>query len=305
VPNETARVSVFVGKGGVGKTTCAAAMAVHYAERGEETLVLSTDPTPSLSHVFGLTGPHRLQRITNHLTITELGMKEVRALWNAKFGREVYAVFSTFVKVSYEVFLDFMTSLLPGLREEFLVDYIRELAVAGRYQHIVWDTAPLGQTLALLDMPTLLTQHLRRAPRVYAQVSRTSEQRSVLEILEGWSHLAELCKNFLWEQTSFALVTIPEALAVEQLELVHQELLQHRFHLGTVVINNVIRESDSVFLRTKAELQAPHLRRLHERFAAREVVEVPLFARDLRGLDAMRHVADVLHSALKTGVAPN
>jgi arsenite-transporting ATPase len=294
-------VSVFVGKGGVGKTTCAAATALHYAERGEETLVLSTDATPSLSHVFRLAGPQHLLRIADHLTITELGSQEVRALWNAKFGREVYAVFSTFVKVSYQVFLDFMTSLLPGLREEFLVDYIREVAATGRYQHIVWDTAPLGQTLALLDMPTLLARHLRTAPRVYAQMRHAAEQRSVLEILEGWSELAGLCKQFLREQTHFMLVTIAEALAVEQLELACTELLQHRFQLTRIVVNNVIRERDSTFLQKKAELQAPHLQRLHERFQPIELVEVPLFAQDVRGLEALRQVGALLHPAISAG----
>ena len=300
--SEATRVCVFVGKGGAGKTTCAAATALHFAERGEHTLVVSTDLTPSLSHVFSLNGPQHLRRITDHLTITELGMQEVRALWNAKFGREVYAVFSTFVKVSYQVFLDFMTSLLPGLREEFLVDYIRELAVAGRYQHIVWDTAPLGQTLALLDMPTLLTRHLRVAPRVYAQVRKASEQQSVLDILAGWSELAELCKQFLREQTRFALVTIPEALAVEQLEPVCKELLQHRFQPARVIINNVIDAGDSPLLRKRAELQAPHRRRLHDRFAQLEVIELPQLARDVRGLDALREVGNLLYPATHAGV---
>ena len=53
------RVQVFLGKGGVGKTTCSAATALQLAERGEPSLVISTDPTPSLSHIFEIEGEHR------------------------------------------------------------------------------------------------------------------------------------------------------------------------------------------------------------------------------------------------------
>ena len=56
-------VTMFAGKGGVGKTTCAAATALHYASLEEETLIISTDPTPSLSHIFEIKGVERLQGI--------------------------------------------------------------------------------------------------------------------------------------------------------------------------------------------------------------------------------------------------
>jgi arsenite-transporting ATPase len=218
-------------------------------------------------------------------------------MWNAKFGQEVYAVFSAFVNVEYPAFLEFMTSLLPGLREEFMVDYIRELAGNAVYDRIVWDTAPLGQTLALLEMPTLLERHLRMAPRVYSRLRGTESRKSVLEIIESWSALAAACTSFLQEHTRFSLVTIPEALAVEQIEPVLGELTRHGFEIERVIINNVVRERDSRFLEQKAATQAPYLRRLHERFADIGVVELPAFAEELRGLSALREVARVLYPA--------
>ena len=160
-------IRLFLGKGGVGKTTCSAATALHFAEAGERTLVLSTDPTPSLSHIFDRQRSEPGNEVVKHLFLAELGLEEVRAMWDERFGREVYAVFSAFVDVEYDTFVEFMTSVLPGLNEEFMVDYVRRLASEGRYRRIVWDTAPLGQTLALLGTPSLLARHLRMAPRVY------------------------------------------------------------------------------------------------------------------------------------------
>ena len=163
-------ITMFSGKGGVGKTTCAAAAALHCALSGNNTLAISTDATPSLSHIFELPRKDGLARVTDSLYISELGMDEVMEMWDKRFGVEVYAVFSSIISIEYPRFLEFMTSVLPGLSEEFMLDYIRELLVKGAYQSIIWDTAPLGQTLALIETPALLTKHLRMAPRIYSRL---------------------------------------------------------------------------------------------------------------------------------------
>ena len=123
----TKHVTMFAGKGGVGKTTCAGATALHYALLGEKTLVISTDPTPSLSHIFEVKDKQKPVKVLDNLYLAELGIDEVKQMWDKKFGREVYEVFSSFVAVGYEEFVDFMSSVLPGLSDEFIVDYIKEL----------------------------------------------------------------------------------------------------------------------------------------------------------------------------------
>ena len=185
-------VTMFAGKGGVGKTTCAGASALHYALNGEKTLVISTDPTPSLSHIFEVNDRQKPVKVLDNLYLAELGMAEVKQMWDKKFGREVYEVFSSFVAVNYEDFVDFMSSILPGLSDEFMVDYIKELSNSGEYVHIVWDTAPLGQTLGLLKTPGMLREHLKPAPRIYSQLKLGSEtKRPVLEIIKSWEKLSQ------------------------------------------------------------------------------------------------------------------
>ena len=115
-------VTMFTGKGGVGKTTCAAATALHFAEAGEASLVLSTDPIPSLSDIFEVTNGGHPQRVADNLVLAELGLADVKRAWDEKFGREAYQVFSSLVDIAYPEFVDFITSVLPGLQEEFLVD---------------------------------------------------------------------------------------------------------------------------------------------------------------------------------------
>jgi len=271
------RIQVFLGKGGVGKTTCSAATALALAERGEPSLVISTDPTPSLSHIFEIDGEHREREVLPRLHLTELGLRDVRAMWDERFGRDVYGVFSSFVDIDYPTFVEFVTAVLPGLNEEFMVDYIRRLALESRYRHVVWDTAPLGQTLALLGMPQLLAGHLRAAPRIYSHLRTTGERREPVI-----------------EKVAFSMVTIPEALSVLQLDDVVEELARYELRISRLVVNNVVQAADSPFLAQKRAQQQPHLERLRTRYGRVPIVEIPLFPQEVRGVERLRAVGSLL-----------
>ena len=285
-------VTMFAGKGGVGKTTCAGATALHYASLNEETLVISTDPTPSLSHIFELADKQKPARVLDRLYLSELGIEEVKQMWDRKFGKEVYEVFSSFVSVDYEEFVDFIASILPGLSDEFMVDYIKELSREKKYQHIVWDTAPLGQTLGLLQTPTMLREHLKPAPRIYSRLKLGRETRkSVLDIIKEWESLSAEDMDFLRYGVRFVIVTIPEALAVEQLDGIFEEFDKYGFKADQLIINNVIKEiGSSSFLQAKADQQKEYLKHLYHRFQGIKIVEVPLFPHEIKGVDRLREV---------------
>jgi arsenite-transporting ATPase len=292
------RVHVFLGKGGVGKTTCAAATALALAEAGEPSLVISTDPTPSLSHIFGLEGQHRDREVLPNLFMTEFGLDDVRAMWDERFGREVYGVFSSFVDIDYPTFVQFMTSVLPGLNEEFMVDHIRRVALDARFRNVVWDTAPLGQTLALLGMPAMLDEHLRAAPRIYSHLRTSGERREpVIAIIGRWRRLAADCMAFLREGVSFSMVTIPEALSVCQLDGVVRELARYGLGFDRIVVNNVVQASDSALLARRMQQQRPHLDRIQAQFSHLPIVQIPWFPEEVRGLDRLRAVGRHLREA--------
>jgi len=289
------RVQVFLGKGGVGKTTCSAATALQLADGGQPSLVISTDPTPSLSHIFEIEGAHREREVRRGLFLTELGLDDVRNMWNEAFGRDVYGVFSSFVDIDYGTFVQFMTSVLPGLNEEFMVDYIRRLSMEARFRNVVWDTAPLGQTLALLGMPSMLAEHLRTAPRIYSHLRTSGERKeSVIEILTRWRDLAAECMEFLRRDVAFSMVTIPEALAVQQLDGVVEELRRYDLRISRLVVNNVVQEADSPFLAQKRRQQQAHLGELRERHGSVPMVEIPLFPQEVRGVARLRTVGQLL-----------
>jgi arsenite-transporting ATPase len=285
---------MFTGKGGVGKTTCAAATALRLASSGS-TLAISTDTTPSLSHIFEAPKKRKPAEVRPSLFISEISEAEIRQMWDEKFGRDVYEVFSAFVDIGYEDFVEFMTSVLPGLGEEFMVDYIREKSLASTYTNIVWDTAPLGQTLSLLATPALLGNHLKMAPRIYSKLKLGKRRREpVLDILKRWEELSAENMAFLRNEVDLTMVSIPEALAVEQLEVVFQELDKYGLSVKRIIVNNVVREPDSDFLRTKAKQQQTYLRHIHETYAHLNITELPMFPREVKGAERLQEVGKLL-----------
>jgi arsenite-transporting ATPase len=284
------KVTMFCGKGGVGKTTSAAATALHHAMNGSKTLIISTDFTPSLRDIFEVDSTAKPARVTDGLYLDEISYDNVRVLWDKKFGPQVYDLFSTFVDIEYEEFVGYVATMLPGIRDEFMVDYIREVAESGEYDRIVWDTAPAGQTLGLLRMPSLMNHHLKPAFKVYSSLKSTHNlKRSVLGVIKDWDQLSEKDMTFLREQVQFNLVTIAEALAVRQLHDIFDEFSSFGLGIDHIVINQVIEEADSPFLRGKAQLQQKYLTEVEGGYGTGST-RVPLFPYEIKGLGRLKEV---------------
>lgn len=281
---------MFCGKGGVGKTTSAAATALHYALNDERTLIISTDFTPSLRDIFEVESEAKPARVTDNLYLDEISYDNVKVLWDKKFGPQVYDLFSTFVDIEYQDFVGYVATMLPGIRDEFMVDYIRELSESGDYQKVVWDTAPAGQTLGLLRMPSMMNSHLKPAFRIYSSLKSTHNlKRSVLGVIKDWQQLSDKDMAFLRQEVQFNLVTIAEALAVRQLRDIFEEFKDYGLGINHIVINQVVEDADSPFLRRKAQLQQKYLAEVEGGYGTGST-RVPLFPYEIKGVERLKEV---------------
>ena len=137
----------------------------------------------------------------------------------------------------------------------------------------------------------MLRKHLRPAPRIYSKLKLgTRSKRSVLDILKGWEKLSTEDMNFLRDEVSFFIVTIPEALAVEQLEYIFGEFDRYGFRVDQLIINNVIKETGSPFLRAKAEQQREYIELLHDRYGELKIVELPLLPYEIKGVERLQDI---------------
>ncbi len=294
------RVLMFGGKGGVGKTTASAATALHYALAGRRTLIISSDLTPSLSDIFETEiGPaERPVPGAENLYALEIDPDEVMRRWKEKFGPEVYEAASALIDLPYDEVVDYV-AMAPGIQEEFLLDYILERVRDRRYDMIVWDTAPAGDTLRLLGLPQRFLEHLRVAPKVYLEVRDTFKlsRTPFLEIIESWKALSEQTIRFFTDPANveFILVTIPEALGVYQSRRVIRDLARYGLEVRYMIVNDLVLNANGDFLRQRAQMQRPYLQMLEEEYGDRiTLVKLPLLPFEVKGLERLREVERLL-----------
>lgn len=298
--NGKQRVIMFGGKGGVGKTTSSAATALHFAAAGRPTLIISSDRSPSLSDIFETEiGPtERPIPAVENLWGLEIGPEEVMSRWREKFGPEVYAAASALVDLGYDEIVDYV-GMAPGIQEEFMLDYILERVRDGRYELIVWDTAPAGDTLRLLELPAKFLGHLRVAPRIYLQVrdGLKLDQVPFSSIIESWSALSEEISSWFRdrENVAFVLVTIPEALGVYQSRRLVEQFGRLGIEIRHMIVNHVVARPDCEFHRQRQAMQAPYLRMLSQEYAGRmEIVPVPARPWEIKGVKRLMEMERIL-----------
>jgi arsenite-transporting ATPase len=291
---------MFGGKGGVGKTTTSATTALHFASNGQRTLIISSDLTPSLSDIFeteiGATETP-IPSVAN-LWGLEIDPDEVMRRWKVKFGPEIYEASQVFVDMPYDELVDYV-ALAPGIQEEFMLDFILERVRDGRYDLVVWDTAPAGDTLRLLELPYKFLNHLRTAPRVYLGV-RDKLQLSkapFLELIDSWRELSQEIADFFRDPANaeFILVTIPEALGVYQARRLVGEFAQFGLAIQNLIVNNVISQPDSDFLYRRQAMQRPYLDLLAREYGETiNITRLPLFADEMKGVARLRELEKLL-----------
>jgi arsenite-transporting ATPase len=291
---------MFGGKGGVGKTTTSATAALHFASKGLRTLIISSDLTPSLSDIFETrigASETPIPEVPN-LWGLEIDPDEVMRRWKVKFGPEIYEASQIFVDMPYDEVVDYV-GLAPGIQEEFMLDFILEQVRDDRYDLVVWDTAPAGDTLRLLELPHKFLNHLRTAPRVYLgvrdklQLSKTP----FLELIDSWQVLSAEIADFFHDRANaeFVLVTIPEALGVYQARRLVGEFAQFGLDIQHMIVNNVISQNDSDFLRQRQAMQRPYIDLLIQEYGQEIIItQLPLFADEMRGTERLRKLEKLL-----------
>ncbi|WP_456411815.1 ArsA family ATPase [Oceanithermus sp.] len=232
-----AAVRLIAGKGGVGKTTVASALALAAAGRGERVLLLSTDPTGALGQIFPGVG-ETARGVAPGLEVVELTRPVVLARWRERFGEEVYRVLRSLLPVERDV-LDYLEGV-PGLEEEFLLSYLLDAVNSGLYDRIVWDAAPTAGTLALLEAQALFYDHLTQAHRLYLKLQGYLKGADPTPLIESWRVLTGRILAMLRERTRAWVVAQPERLPVVQgLELM-EALARFGIGLERAVLNRVL-----------------------------------------------------------------
>jgi len=317
---DSMRFLLFGGKGGVGKTSCAAATGLWAAEHGRETLIISTDPAHSLGDSFdqnlsgGEVKPIRGVRnlygleINPQKALADLQMAQQREMVQAPSGMDS----AMMGLVGPEGLMDMA---VPGLDEALAFSKVLEFVHREcDYSLVVFDTAPTGHTLRLLGLPEALDSFLAKLIKFRIRLSNLfsrlkslfggeAQTDKTLEYMEQLKETISAVRVELSnpERTSFVIVLIPEAMAVDETERLLQSLYEFQIPSNHMVINMVYPENPNCpFCQARKKMQETHLERIRFIYDDFNLIEVPLFPHEVRGLPTLR----MLGKLLATGKLP-
>jgi arsenite-transporting ATPase len=307
------RIVLFSGKGGVGKTTLAAATGVRLAQLGRRVLVMSVDPAHSLADAFDLGTDLFTKATADPYTVNErLDLQEVNIQVELKrYWAEISAYITAVLRTTGLADVEAEElAILPGMEELSAMMYVNQYARQARYDVVVLDCAPTAESLRFISVPTTLDwymKHIFPLQRSVLKAVRPIANRvspvelptdryfaNVLELAGRVEGLDELLTDPA--VTSVRLVTNPERMVLRETQRAFLYFSLHGLVIDRVIVNRVL--PDAVHDAYFSEWHRSHervLAEMEEYFAPVPVRRVPLLTREVLGVPRLEEVATLLY----------
>jgi arsenite/tail-anchored protein-transporting ATPase len=301
------RVMLFTGKGGVGKTTIAAATAVRSARAGLRTLVMSTDPAHSLADSFEIEIGSKPSPVIDGLWAQQVDAQErLEDNW-----REIQDYFIQLMNwAGTETIQAEELTVIPGLDEIFALIDVKTHVEGGRYDLLVVDCAPTAETLRLLSLPEIMNWYIDRIfpvqrgvvkavrPVVSRMTTLPIAGDRVFAAVERLHHNLEAVKVILTDEdvSSVRLVLNPEKMVIAEARRTYTYLGLFGYRVDAVIVNRIIPSdvTDPYFGKWK-DIQAEHLATVHESFDPVPILEARLFDREMVGIPLLIEMGEEVY----------
>ncbi|HKD15030.1 MAG TPA: ArsA family ATPase [Candidatus Angelobacter sp.] len=307
------RILLFSGKGGVGKTSLAAATGLQLSRLGYRTLVMSVDPAHSLADAFDLEGnlfhggtgdPYLIE---DNLAIHEVNIqKEIKRHW-----REISAYLTSVLRTTgiRDVEAEEL-AILPGMEELSAMMYVNQFRREKKYDVVVLDCAPTAESMRFVSMPTMLDwymKHIFAFERTLLKAVRPIANRvSPVELPPDnyFNNIQDLFSKLdgigaLLEDprvTSIRLVTNPEKMVLRETQRAFVYFSLHGLTVDRIIVNRVLpREVTDSFFQEWRTSQEHTLAEIEAYFAPVPVKRVPLFAHEVLGRERLDEVRQALY----------
>jgi arsenite/tail-anchored protein-transporting ATPase len=306
------RVILMTGKGGVGKTSVAAATGLRCAELGYKTLVLSTDPAHSLADSFDLELGHEPVQVRHNLWGAELdALMELEGNWGAvkRYITQVLQARGLDGVQAEEL------AILPGMDEIFGLVRMKRHYDEGDFEILIIDSAPTGTALRLLSLPEVGGWYMRRFYKPLQGMSAALRplvepffkpiagfslpDNEVMDAPYEFYEQIEALEKVLTDntKTSVRLVMNPEKMVIKESLRAHAYLSLYNVATDLIIANRIIPESvnDPFFQQWKAN-QNIYKEEIYANFHPLPIKEVPLFSQEMCGLAALEKLKELLYA---------
>jgi arsenite-transporting ATPase len=303
----TPRILLFTGKGGVGKTTTAAATALRCADAGLRTIVLSTDPAHSLADAFDVPLTSVGSPITPMLWGQQLDAQErLEDAWGEIQGylQEVLGWAGLDAVEAEEL------SVIPGLDEIFSLSDIKSFADAGTWDVIVVDCAPTAETIRFLSLPDVLSWYMDRIFPVERRLVKAVRPilTRVTNLPVAGDQVFDAIRRFYdrldgvrelltdGDRASVRLVVNPERMVIAEARRLSTYLSLFGYRVDAVIANRLLPEAvTDPWFKAWKDTHAEHLTAIEQGFSPLPVLRAELAPEELVGVERLRTFADLLY----------
>jgi len=307
------RIIFFAGKGGVGKTSVAAATGIRAAEMGRRTIVMSLDIAHSLSDIFdldkGLLDQNRGRpfKVQENLWIQELDIhEEISRNWG-----EIHRYISTLLSTTgLDEILAEELAVLPGMEEVSLLLYINSYVQTDAYDVLILDCAPTGESLRFISIPTALEWYMKKIFKMEKALAKVvgPVARKIYDVpIPGDDYFDAIA--YLFERlrgvdqvlgdpgmTTVRLVTNPEKVVLKETQRAFMYFCLHKMSIDAVIINRVLPEEvKDTYFRGWRKTQRINMERAEELFSPVPLFPVLLSRDEILGYQRLRTLAGQIY----------
>lgn len=307
------RFIFFGGKGGVGKTTAAAASALYLARQRPDRrmLIVSTDPAHSLGDSLSQDIGDQIVPVrgVNNLYALELDAPRLLREFKSESDPIIAKIVDRGTYLDEEDIEDFLLLSLPGMDEMMAIIEIMDLAKSREYELVVVDTAPTGHTLRMLALPgemrkwlkamhLMMDKHRFIVMTLVGQYRPDEVDRWLVKMDKDLKRVGRLLKDI--QATEFVAVTIPEEMAISETGRLVASLRKMRVPIKNVIINRVVsHDGHCPSCQQRRTEQAEPLREIEERFPDLRRLPMPLLPYQVQGLDRLTEYGQLLTGVQK------
>ncbi len=301
----------FSGKGGVGKTSIAAATALWFSQKvKKKVLIISIDPAHSLSDSFEIDIGGEVKKLKKNLFAVEIDPKKAMQEYKERFMPKIEK--SEFLKgLGLDGIFD-MAGMTPGIDEIAAFDRFLQYMQNRDYDVIIFDTAPTGHALRFLSLPDVLDSWVGKLIKMRMRFAGLANLvKKVLpfgepeekpgtgtEQLDAMKRRIKEAKEILSnpEKTYYSMILIAEELAILESERSLNVLKEYGIPVKTIIVNELIPENPKCdFCTEKRKLQQERMKTIIKKFTRFKIMKLPLYKEEIKGFDMLDRVGKELY----------
>lgn len=283
LPQNGTKAIFFTGKGGVGKTTISCVTAVHTAQKGFKTLIVTTDPAAHIGEVFDEKINDEPTKITENLFAAMIDQEKAFTEYKDRILEDARGKYSEDMIAAMGEELN-----SPCIEEMAAFDKFIRFIESSAYDVIVFDTAPTGHTLRLLDLPFDYAKQAKMSEtRLFEMIDTTEGAKAKKETENRFQKIIEILRNK--ERAVFCLVLYPESTPILESYRAMLDLKDAGIETQLVVANMVLPEEVCVneFFRNRRLMQIKYLNEINKRFNL-TVLQFPMMQEEVKGLKGLQ-----------------